>query len=49
MEMWDVLSGVEVSAMGFTQSVEAPLTLRDTLKMGGRLDTRNGAGKKLFP
>lgn len=35
---------IEVSAMSLTQSIEAPLTLRDTILMGGYLNTHNGTG-----
>lgn len=30
--------------MSFSQSIEAPLTLRDTVTMYGQLDTQNGTG-----
>ncbi|XP_076300065.1 dnaJ homolog subfamily C member 11 isoform X1 [Lasioglossum baleicum] len=39
-----VLSCLEVSGMSFTQSIEAPLTLRDTVTMYGQLSTQNGTG-----
>lgn len=35
---------IEVSAMSLSQSIEAPLTLRDTLIMSGNLSTHNGTG-----
>ncbi|KAJ9599175.1 hypothetical protein L9F63_010352 [Diploptera punctata] len=35
---------VEVSGMSFSQSIEAPLTLRDTVTMSGNLSTHNGTG-----
>ncbi|PNF16476.1 DnaJ subfamily C member 11 [Cryptotermes secundus] len=35
---------VEVSGMSITQSIEAPLTLRDTMTMSGQLSTQNGTG-----
>ncbi|XP_053988957.1 dnaJ homolog subfamily C member 11 isoform X1 [Hylaeus volcanicus] len=40
----DLLSCIEVSGMSFTQSIEAPLTLRDTVTMYGELGTQNGTG-----
>ncbi|XP_076652071.1 dnaJ homolog subfamily C member 11 isoform X2 [Halictus rubicundus] len=39
-----ILSCLEVSGMSFTQSIEAPLTLRDTVTMYGQLSTQNGTG-----
>lgn len=39
-----ILSCLEVSGMSFTQSIEAPLTLRDTVTMYGQLGTQNGTG-----
>jgi DnaJ family protein C protein 11 len=35
---------IEVSGMSITQSIEAPLTLRDTMTMSGQLSTQNGTG-----
>ncbi|XP_069690191.1 dnaJ homolog subfamily C member 11 isoform X2 [Periplaneta americana] len=35
---------IEVSGMSITQSIEAPLTLRDTMTMAGQLSTQNGTG-----
>ncbi|XP_046423389.1 dnaJ homolog subfamily C member 11 isoform X1 [Neodiprion pinetum] len=35
---------IEVSGMSFSQSIEAPLTLRDTVTMSGQLGTQNGTG-----
>ncbi|XP_067005009.1 dnaJ homolog subfamily C member 11 isoform X2 [Anabrus simplex] len=35
---------IEVSGMSFSQSIEAPLTLRDTIIMSGQLSTHNGTG-----
>ncbi|KZC09223.1 DnaJ like protein subfamily C member 11, partial [Dufourea novaeangliae] len=40
----DIFSCLEVSGMSFTQSIEAPLTLRDTVTMYGQLGTANGTG-----
>ncbi|XP_032684915.1 dnaJ homolog subfamily C member 11 isoform X2 [Odontomachus brunneus] len=37
-------SCVEVSGMSFAQSIEAPLTLKDTVTMSGQLGTQNGTG-----
>ncbi|XP_011151272.1 dnaJ homolog subfamily C member 11 isoform X2 [Harpegnathos saltator] len=37
-------SCIEVSGMSFAQSIEAPLTLRDTITMSGQLGTQNGTG-----
>jgi len=39
------LPHVEVSGMAFTQSIEAPLTLKDTASMSGNLSTSNGTGQ----
>ncbi|XP_059141903.1 dnaJ homolog subfamily C member 11-like [Physella acuta] len=39
---------VEISSMSIAQSVECPLTLKDTLVVGGNLDTRNGTGQGMF-
>lgn len=39
-----LFSRIEVSGMSFTQSIEAPLTLRDTVTMSGQLGTQNGTG-----
>ena len=35
---------IEVRGMTFSQSIEAPLTLKDTAIMSGQLSTRNGNG-----
>ncbi|XP_076237100.1 dnaJ homolog subfamily C member 11 [Calliopsis andreniformis] len=40
----DIFSCFEVSGMSFTQSIEAPLTLRDTVTMYGEVGTQNGTG-----
>ncbi|XP_014474291.1 PREDICTED: dnaJ homolog subfamily C member 11 isoform X2 [Dinoponera quadriceps] len=37
-------SCIEVSGMSFAQSIEAPLTLKDTITMSGQLGTQNGTG-----
>ncbi|XP_063224504.1 dnaJ homolog subfamily C member 11 [Bacillus rossius redtenbacheri] len=42
-EGWS-LPAVEVSGMVFSQSVEAPLTLRDTARLAGQLSAQNGVG-----
>ena len=34
--------------MSISQSVECPLTLKDTMVVGGNLDTRNGIGQGMF-
>ncbi|OXU26015.1 hypothetical protein TSAR_010719 [Trichomalopsis sarcophagae] len=39
-----LFSSVEVSGMSFTQSIEAPLTLKDTALLGGELGIKNGVG-----
>ncbi|KAI8796247.1 dnaJ subfamily C member 11 [Biomphalaria glabrata] len=39
---------VEISSMSIAQSVECPLTLKDTIVVGGNLDTRNGIGQGMF-
>lgn len=36
---------VEVSGMSFQQSIEAPVTLRDTITLSGHLSTQNGTGQ----
>jgi hypothetical protein len=38
------LPTIEVRGMTFSQSIEAPLTLKDTAIMSGQLSTRNGNG-----
>ena len=35
---------IEVSGLSITQSIEAPLTLRNTMTMSGQLSTQNGTG-----
>ncbi|BFZ23520.1 hypothetical protein BsWGS_26560 [Bradybaena similaris] len=39
---------LEISSMSIAQSVECPLTLKDTVVVGGNLDTRNGIGQGMF-
>lgn len=39
-----LFSYIEVSGMSFSQSIEAPLTLRDTITLYGQLGTQNGTG-----
>lgn len=39
---------VEISGMSISQSIEAPLTLRDTLTLNGNLSTQNGNGAGSF-
>lgn len=39
-----IFPDVEVSGMTISQSIEAPLTLSDTLTLGGHLQTHNGNG-----
>ena len=34
--------------MSIAQTVECPLTLKDTVVLGGNLDTRNGIGQGMF-
>lgn len=34
-----------MSGLSISQSIEAPLTLRDTLTLGGSISTQNGTGK----
>lgn len=36
---------IEVSGMSFAQSIEAPVTVKDTVTMSGNLSTHNGTGK----
>lgn len=38
------MGGIEVSGMSFQQSIEAPLTLKDTLTLYGQVDAENGTG-----
>nr|CAG4644654.1 EOG090X03AJ [Leptodora kindtii] len=38
------LPSIEVKGMTFTQSIEAPLTLKDSAFMSGQMTTRNGTG-----
>lgn len=40
----DIFSSIEVSGMSFTQSIEAPLTLKDTITLYGSMATQNGTG-----
>ena len=40
----DLFSSIQVSGMTFTQSIEAPLTTKDTLIMYGQLSVQNGTG-----
>ncbi|XP_029050782.1 dnaJ homolog subfamily C member 11 isoform X2 [Osmia bicornis bicornis] len=40
----NILSCLEVSGMSFTQSIEAPLTLQDTVTLYGQVTTQNGIG-----
>lgn len=35
---------IEISSMSISQSVEAPLTVSDTLTLNGNLNTQNGTG-----
>lgn len=35
---------IEVSGMSLSQSIDAPITLRDTVTLGGQLSTHNGTG-----
>ena len=39
-----VIPTVEISEMSVTQSVECPLTVKDTATVSGHLSTRNGTG-----
>ncbi|EFN68171.1 DnaJ-like protein subfamily C member 11 [Camponotus floridanus] len=43
-----LFSCIEVSGMSFAQSIETPLTLRDTVTMSGQLGTQNGTGSGSF-
>ncbi|KAJ8871014.1 hypothetical protein PR048_027317 [Dryococelus australis] len=43
VEEWS-FPNIEVSGMVFSQSIEAPLTLRDTVSLSGQLSTQNGVG-----
>ena len=40
----DLFSSIQVSGMTFSQSIEAPLTTKDTLIMYGQLSVQNGTG-----
>lgn len=42
------LPSVEVSSMGISQSIECPLTTRDTITMSGNLNSANGNGSGNF-
>jgi len=39
-----VFPSIEISEMSATQSVECPLTVKDSATVSGRLSTRNGIG-----
>lgn len=39
---------IEISSMSIAQTVECPLTIKDTVVLGGNLDTRNGIGQGMF-
>lgn len=39
-----ILPNIEVSGMDFNQSVEFPLTQKDTCTLSGQLHTQNGTG-----
>lgn len=39
-----LLPTVEISELSVTQSVECPLTMKDTAVVSGQLSTRNGNG-----
>jgi len=39
-----VFPAVEISEMSVTQSVECPLTVKDSASVSGQLSTRNGNG-----
>jgi DnaJ family protein C protein 11 len=43
------LPTVEVSGMSFSQSIEAPLTLKNTACLSGQLQTNNGVGSGNYP
>lgn len=36
--------GIEVSGMSISQSIDAPITTRDTVTMSGNLSSQNGNG-----
>lgn len=38
------MPNIEISGMSFTQSVEIPLTQKDTCTLAGQLQTHNGTG-----
>nr|CAG4650026.1 EOG090X03AJ [Sida crystallina] len=40
----NLFPSIEVKGMNFTQSIEAPLTLKDTAVLSGQLSTHKGAG-----
>lgn len=42
------LSGLEVSSMSLVQTVECPLTRRDTVRLGGNVTAQNGNGQGMF-
>ncbi|XP_035211787.1 dnaJ homolog subfamily C member 11-like isoform X2 [Stegodyphus dumicola] len=46
-ETYDIDTGfpaVEISSMSISQSVEAPISVKDTLSLSGNLNTQNGTG-----
>lgn len=44
IESSSIIPSVEISGMNFNQSVELPLTQKDTCTLAGQLQTRNGTG-----
>lgn len=43
-----MLPSIEISGMSIAQSIEAPLTVRDTVTMSGNLSSHNGNGNGGF-
>lgn len=39
-----IIPNIEISSMSFSQSVEFPLTQKDTCTLSGQLQTANGTG-----
>lgn len=42
-----MIPNIEISSMSFSQSVEFPLTQKDTCTLSGQLQTANGTGNLL--
>lgn len=40
-----IIPNIEVSGMTIQQSIDAPVTLRNTMTLSGNISTQNGIGK----